>query len=96
MTTTRSEARRQESLTEITRLLERHRVLTALRHRQEGRPQDLVEQLQNRQMSSSKFWPSCGPEPNYRRKPIGVFVVDFRHVLPRHHPGADPPVVWRW
>ncbi len=49
MTTTRSEARLQESLAEITRLLERHRVLTALTHRQEGRRQDLVEQLQNRQ-----------------------------------------------
>lgn len=49
MTTVRSEARLQQSLGEITRLLERHRVLESLTHRQEGPRRDLLENLQQRQ-----------------------------------------------
>ena len=45
----RSEARLDESLSEITRLLEKHRVLETLTHRQEGPKRDLLEQLQQRQ-----------------------------------------------
>lgn len=49
MTTVRSEARLQESLAEITRLLDRHRVLKTLTHRQEGPRHDIIEGLQHRQ-----------------------------------------------
>ena len=49
MTTVRSEARLQQSLGEITRLLEKHRVLESLTHRQEGPRRDLLENLQQRQ-----------------------------------------------
>ena len=46
---TRPESRLQQSLSEITRLLDRHRVLEALAHQQESPKRDLVEQLQHRQ-----------------------------------------------
>lgn len=49
MATIRSEARLQESLAEVRRLLDRHRVLDTLTHRQEGPRRDLLEQLQHRQ-----------------------------------------------
>ncbi len=49
MATIRSEARLQEGLAEITRLLDRHRVLETLIHRQEGPRRDLLENLQHRQ-----------------------------------------------
>jgi magnesium transporter len=49
MTTVRSEARLQHSLSEITRLLERHRVLDTFTHKLEGPRRDLLEQLQHRQ-----------------------------------------------
>jgi magnesium transporter len=49
MTTTRSEARLQQSLNEVTRLLDKHRVLETLAHRQEGPKRDLLESLQHRQ-----------------------------------------------
>jgi magnesium transporter len=49
MATIRSEARLQESLAEIKRLLDRHRVLETLTHRQEGPRRDLLESLQHRQ-----------------------------------------------
>ena len=48
MTALRSEARLQESLADITRLLDRHRLLETLTHRQEGPRRDLVEGLQHR------------------------------------------------
>ncbi len=44
-----SEERLQHRLAEITRLLEKHRVLEVLASRQEGPRRDLVEQLQHRQ-----------------------------------------------
>jgi magnesium transporter len=49
MATVRSEARLQHSLGEISRLLEKHRVLESLTHRQEGPRRDLLESLQQRQ-----------------------------------------------
>lgn len=49
MTSVRSDARLQQSLDEITRLLEKHRVLENLTHRQEGPKRDLLESLQHRQ-----------------------------------------------
>jgi magnesium transporter len=48
-TTIRSEARLQQSLDEVTRLLDKHRVLETLAHRQEGPKRDLLESLQHRQ-----------------------------------------------
>jgi len=41
--------RLEQALVDVTRLLEKHRVLTALTHRQEGPKRDLLEQLQQRQ-----------------------------------------------
>jgi magnesium transporter len=49
MTTVHSEARLQRSVADITRLLEKHRVLESLTHRQEGPRRDLLESLQHRQ-----------------------------------------------
>ena len=49
MTTLQPEASLQQSLDEVTRLLDRHRVLEALTHRQEGPKRDLLESLQHRQ-----------------------------------------------
>jgi magnesium transporter len=45
----RPEDRLQASLGEVTRLLEKHRVLDTLIHRQEGSRRDLLENLQHRQ-----------------------------------------------
>ncbi len=49
MNTIRSDPRLQASLGDITRLLQRHRVLETLIHRQEGPKRDLLEGLQHRQ-----------------------------------------------
>jgi magnesium transporter len=49
MTTARPESRLQQSLDDVTRLLDRHRILETLTHRQEGRKRDLLESLQHRQ-----------------------------------------------
>ena len=49
MTIARPESRLQQSLDDVTRLLDRHRVLEALTHRQEGPKRDLLESLQHRQ-----------------------------------------------
>lgn len=45
----RSEGQLQDRLEEVTRLLETHRVLESLTHRQEGPKRDLLETLQHRQ-----------------------------------------------
>ena len=47
--TVRPEERLQARLAEITQLLEKHRILEALTHRQEGPKRDLLESLQHRQ-----------------------------------------------
>jgi magnesium transporter len=49
MTTVRPDIRLQQSLDDVTRLLDRHRVLETLTHRQEGPKRDLLENLQHRQ-----------------------------------------------
>jgi magnesium transporter len=49
MTIAPPESRLKQSLDEVTRLLDRHRVLEALTHRQEGPKRDLLESLQHRQ-----------------------------------------------
>lgn len=49
MTIAPPESPLQHSLDEVTRLLDRHRVLEALTHRQEGPKRDLLESLQHRQ-----------------------------------------------
>ena len=49
MANARPETRLHESLAEITRLLERHRILDALAFKQEGPRRDILEQLQHRQ-----------------------------------------------
>jgi magnesium transporter len=49
MTSVSSEARLQQSLAVITRLLERHQVLETLTQKQEGPRKDLLEHLQHRQ-----------------------------------------------
>src|SRR5262245_40583252 len=49
MTTIRSEARLQQTLDGITRVLDKHRVLDTLAARQEGPKRDLLEGLQHRQ-----------------------------------------------
>ena len=48
MATLRSDTRLQNSLADLTRLLERHRVLDSLA-KQEGRRRDMLESLQHRQ-----------------------------------------------
>ena len=45
----RSERQLQDRLEEVSRLLETHRVLASLTHRQEGPTRDLLEGLQHRQ-----------------------------------------------
>jgi magnesium transporter len=49
MDTGPAEARLDRALDEVTRLLEKHRVLESLTHRQEGPKRDLLEHLQHRQ-----------------------------------------------
>ncbi len=49
MPTHHSETRLTQNLGEIVRLLDRHRVLEAMAHQQEGPKKDLLEQLQHRQ-----------------------------------------------
>ncbi len=43
------DSRLDQALDDVTRLLEKHRVLTSLTHRQEGPERDLLDQLQQRQ-----------------------------------------------
>jgi magnesium transporter len=47
--TMRSEGDLQRQLADITGLLDRHRILESLAHRQEGPRRDLVTQMQHRQ-----------------------------------------------
>jgi magnesium transporter len=49
MTTTRSEERLNETLRQVQALLERHRVLETMAHRQEGPKRELLESLAHRQ-----------------------------------------------
>src|SRR5262245_58925106 len=49
MPSNRSEARLQEALSDVRRLLDRHRLLETIAARQEGPKRDLLEDLQHRQ-----------------------------------------------
>ena len=80
---TRPESRLHQSLSEITRLLDRHRVLEALAHQQERPKRDLVEQLQHRQNLAELG------------KRLGVMhAADIAHVL-ESLPLGDRMTVWR-
>ena len=77
------ESRLHQSLSEITRLLDRHRVLEALAHQQERPKRDLVEQLQHRQNLAELG------------KRLGVMhAADIAHVL-ESLPLGDRMTVWR-
>jgi len=80
---TRPESRLQQSLSEITRLLDRHRVLEALAHQQDSPKRDLVEQLQHRQNVA---------ELGKRLRLMQA--ADIAHVL-ESLPGGDRMTVWR-
>ena len=83
MTILRSETRLQESVAEITRLLEKHRVLATMTHRQQGRRQNLLEQMQHRQNLV---------ELNMRLR--GMHSADIAHVLDALPPD-DRLTVWQ-
>jgi magnesium transporter len=83
MTILRSETRLQESVAEITRLLEKHRVLATMTHRQQGRRQNLLEQMQHRQNLV---------ELNMRLR--GMHSADVAHVLDALPPD-DRLTVWQ-
>jgi magnesium transporter len=82
MTTVRSEARLQHSLAEITRLLEKHRLLETLTHRQEGRRRDLLENLQHRQNVAE-----------LAKRVRAMHPADVAYVL-EALPPEDRPAVW--
>ena len=82
MTTGRSEARLQNSLAEITRLLATHRVLESLTHRQEGPRRDLLENLQHRQN-----------EAELRKRLRLLHAADVAYVL-EALPPEDRRTVW--
>ena len=79
--TIRSEARLQQSLDEVTRLLDKHRVLETLAHRQEGPKRDLLEGLQHRQNLAElgKFVRPCTAQisPSCSRRCRRTIVVWF-------------------
>ncbi len=83
MTTVRSETRLHESVSEITRLLDKHRMLATMTHRQQGRRQNLLEQMQHRQNLV---------ELNMRLR--GMHSADIAHVL-EALPPDDRLTVWQ-
>jgi magnesium transporter len=80
---TRPESRLQQSLSEITRLLDRHRVLETLAHQQESPKRDLVEQLQHRQNLAE-----------LGKRLRVMHAADIAHVL-ESLPLGDRMTVWR-
>ena len=80
---TRPESRLQQSLSEITRLLDRHRVLEALAHQQDSPKRDLVEQLQHRQNVAE-----------LGKRLRVMHAADIAHVL-ESLPLGDRMTVWR-
>ncbi|HEY8550712.1 MAG TPA: magnesium transporter [Vicinamibacterales bacterium] len=82
MHTGSSEARLQQALEDVTRLLERHRVLDSLTHRQEGPKRDLLEQLQHRQNVAE-----------LQSRIRGLHPADLAHVLDALPP-HDRLLVW--
>jgi magnesium transporter len=83
MTTLRSETRLQESVSEITRLLDKYRVLATLTQRQQARRQNVLEQMQHRQNLV---------ELNVRLR--GMHSADIAHVLAALPPN-DRLTVWQ-
>lgn len=71
------------SLDEIVRLLDRHRVLEAMAHQQEGPKRDLLEQLQHRQNVAE-----------LGKRLRAMHAADIAHVL-EALPPADRLAVWR-
>lgn len=78
-----SDDRLHQSLSEITRLLDRHRVLEALAHQQESPKRDLVEQLQHRQNVAE-----------LGKRLRTMHAADIAHVL-EGLPLDDRTTVWR-
>jgi magnesium transporter len=77
------EHRLDQALEDVTRLLERHRVLSTITHRQEGPKRDLLEQLQHRQNLS---------ELHARVNPLHP--ADLAHVLERLVPD-ERLLIWQ-
>ncbi len=78
----RSDSRLQASLADIVRLLERHRVLDALAHQQEGRRRDVLENLQHRQNVAE-----------LQRRLRAMHAADIAYVL-EALPLADRLTIW--
>ena len=77
------DSRLDQALEDVTRLLEKHRVLTTFTHRQEGPKRDLLEQLQHRQNLT---------ELHARVNPLHP--ADLAHVLERLVP-EERLLVWQ-
>lgn len=82
MTTVRSEAKLQQSLAEISRLLSKHRVLETMTQRLEGPRKDLLEHMQHQQNLVE-----------LRRRVRTMHVADTAYVL-EALPPDDRHVVW--
>ena len=80
---TRPESWLQQSLSEITRRLDRHRVLEALAHQQDSPKRDLVEQLQHRRNVAE-----------LAKRLRVMHPADIAHVL-ESLPLSDRMTVWR-
>jgi magnesium transporter len=82
MTTVRSEARLQQSLAEISRLLAKHRVLETMTQRLEGPKRDLLEHLQHQQNVAE-----------LQRRLRLLHIADIAYVL-EALPPDDRRIVW--
>ena len=82
MTTVRSEARLQQSLAEISRLLTKHRVLETMTQRLEGPRRDLLEHLQHQQNVAE-----------LQRRLRVLHIADIAYVL-EALPPDDRRIVW--
>jgi magnesium transporter len=82
MTTVRSEARLQQSLAEISRLLAKHRVLDTMTQKLEGPRRDLLEHLQHQQNVAE-----------LQRRLRSLHIADIAYVL-EALPPDDRRVVW--
>jgi len=82
MLTTRSPQHLQELLSQVTALLDRHRVLEAMAHKQEGPNRELVEALQHRQNTA-----------DLRNRLRGIHPADAAHIL-ESLPVPERLLVW--
>src|SRR5262245_23696466 len=83
MPTHHSETRLAQSLGEIVRLLDRHRVLEAMAHQQDSPKRDLLEQLQHRQNVAE-----------LSKRPRAMHAADIAYVL-EALPPDDRLAVWK-